>query len=39
MAVTEVNERWQKEMGDFFVELSGAAPDSSIEPILKNISP
>ncbi|MGD1013210.1 MAG: L-rhamnose mutarotase [Acidimicrobiales bacterium] len=33
MAVTEVNERWQREMGDFFVDLGGAAPDASISPI------
>jgi L-rhamnose mutarotase len=33
MAMTEVNERWQREMGDFFVELAGSAPDTSISPI------
>jgi L-rhamnose mutarotase len=33
MAVTEVNERWQREMGDFFVDLGGSAPDTSISPM------
>jgi L-rhamnose mutarotase len=33
MAVTEVNERWQREMGDYFVELEGDAPDTSIAPL------
>ena len=27
MAATEVNARWQAEMGDFFEELDGLAPD------------
>jgi L-rhamnose mutarotase len=27
MAATEVNARWQAEMGDFFEELDGRAPD------------
>jgi len=29
MAQTEVNERWQKEMGDFFESLEGRRPDES----------
>ncbi|MDN7122422.1 L-rhamnose mutarotase [Nocardioides sp. ChNu-153] len=28
MAATEVNARWQAEMGEFFVDLDGAAPDT-----------
>ena len=28
MAATEVNARWQAEMGEFFVDLEGAAPDT-----------
>ncbi|MDR6173676.1 L-rhamnose mutarotase [Nocardioides zeae] len=28
MAATEVNARWQAEMGAFFVDLEGAAPDT-----------
>lgn len=32
MAATEVNERWQIEMKDFFVNLSGR-PDEGIAPI------
>ena len=38
MAVTEVNERWQREMGDFFVELEGDAPDTSIAPLSRDFS-
>ncbi len=33
MALTDVNARWQADMGDFFVELEGSAPDTSISPI------
>lgn len=33
MALTEVNARWQEEMGDFFVELPGGAPDTSFQPL------
>ena len=29
MAQTEVNERWQKEMGEFFESLEGRRPDES----------
>ena len=28
MAKREVNDRWQREMGDFFVQLDGALPDN-----------
>ena len=28
MAATDVNERWQAEMAEFFLELDGAAPDT-----------
>jgi L-rhamnose mutarotase len=28
MAATEVNERWQAEMGEFFVDLGDTAPDT-----------
>ena len=38
MAVTEVNERWQREMGDFFADLGGDAPDTSISPITRDLS-
>jgi L-rhamnose mutarotase len=30
MAATEVNARWQAEMGQYFVELDGRGPDESI---------
>ena len=31
MAKTEVNERWQKEMGEFFEALDGRRPDESFQ--------
>jgi L-rhamnose mutarotase len=33
MARTSVNERWQCEMGEFFVGLDGRAPDQAFEPL------
>jgi L-rhamnose mutarotase len=33
MAVTEVNARWQAEMGRYFEELDGAAPDEAMRPL------
>jgi len=33
MAQREVNERWQREMGGFFVEPDGTLPDRSIQPL------
>jgi len=33
MARTEVNERWQREMGDFFVQPEGTLPDRAMRPL------
>ncbi len=34
MAVREVNERWQREMGDFFSQLDGGVlPDRAMQPL------
>ena len=33
MAATEVNARWQAEMGDFFVDLGDQRPDEGIRPL------
>lgn len=33
MAAREVNDRWQKEMADFFVQPSGVLPDRAMEPL------
>jgi L-rhamnose mutarotase len=33
MAKREVNERWQREMADFFVRADGALPDRAMEPL------
>lgn len=33
MDATEVNARWQAEMGDLFEELDGTAPDAAMVPI------
>ena len=33
MAAREVNDRWQREMKDFFVEPGGATPDRAIAPL------
>ncbi|MEY9962204.1 L-rhamnose mutarotase [Streptacidiphilus sp. MAP12-16] len=33
MARTEVNERWQAEMAEFFEALDGAAPDAAMVPL------
>ena len=32
MATREVNERWQREMGDFFVQPDGTLPDRAMQP-------
>jgi L-rhamnose mutarotase len=32
MAATEVNARWQAEMGEFFSELDGGTPDEGMHP-------
>jgi L-rhamnose mutarotase len=33
MAATEVNARWQAQMGDFFLELGDDRPDEGIKPL------
>ena len=33
MAKREVNDRWQREMADFFVQPDGALPDRAMEPL------
>ena len=33
MARREVNERWQKEMADFFVQPKGVLPDQAMRPL------
>jgi L-rhamnose mutarotase len=33
MAALEVNERWQKEMAEFFVQSDGLLPDQAMEPL------
>ncbi len=33
MAAREVNERWQKEMADFFVNPPGIRPDQAMMPL------
>lgn len=33
MAKREVNERWQREMGDFFVQADGMLPDRAMQPL------
>jgi L-rhamnose mutarotase len=33
MESTSVNERWQAEMAEYFVELGGGPPDRAIVPI------
>lgn len=33
MAEKEVNARWQREMGDFFVQPDGLAPDRAMRPL------
>ena len=33
MAEREVNERWQREMKDFFVQPEGLLPDRAMEPL------
>lgn len=33
MAKREVNERWQREMADFFVQPEGVLPDRAIQPL------
>lgn len=33
MAQREVNERWQREMGDFFLHTDGASPDRAMRPL------
>ena len=33
MAACEVNERWQREMGDFFVQPDGVLPDRAMRPL------
>jgi L-rhamnose mutarotase len=33
MAQREVNERWQREMGDFFVQADGVLPDRAMHPL------
>src|ERR1017187_10463772 len=35
MAKREVNERWQREMGDFFVQPDGVLPDLAMQPLLE----
>jgi L-rhamnose mutarotase len=33
MAVLEVNDRWQREMGDFFLQPDGELPDRAMRPL------
>jgi L-rhamnose mutarotase len=33
MAKREINERWQHEMADFFVQADGALPDRAMSPL------
>jgi L-rhamnose mutarotase len=33
MAKREVNERWQREMGDFFIQPDGVLPDRAMHPL------
>ena len=33
MEATEVNARWQAEMGEFFESLDGARPDEAMKPL------
>lgn len=33
MDATDVNARWQAEMGEFFEELDGQAPDAAMRPL------
>jgi L-rhamnose mutarotase len=33
MAATEVNERWQAEMGQYFEELEGVRPDEGFKQL------
>lgn len=33
MAQRQVNERWQREMGGFFVQLDGVLPDRAMRPL------
>ena len=33
MAKREVNDRWQREMGDFFIQPNGALPDRAMQPL------
>jgi L-rhamnose mutarotase len=33
MAKREVNERWQREMADFFVQAEGVLPDRAMQPL------
>lgn len=33
MGSREVNERWQREMGDFFIQPDGALPDRVMRPL------
>jgi L-rhamnose mutarotase len=33
MATREVNERWQREMGDIFVQPDGVLPDRAMQPL------
>src|SRR5437899_8315772 len=33
MAKREVNERWQREMGDFFIQPDGQLPDRAMQPL------
>ncbi|MEU8678302.1 L-rhamnose mutarotase [Streptomyces sp. NPDC048560] len=33
MEATEVNARWQREMGHYFEELDGQAPDAAMRPL------
>lgn len=33
MAAREINERWQREMADFFVQPAGVLPDQAMTPL------
>lgn len=39
MAKREVNERWQREMGDFFTQSNGVLPDRAMQPLGRSLPP
>jgi hypothetical protein len=39
MAKREVNERSQREMGDFFTQSNGVLPDRAMQPLGRSLPP